>query len=64
MARLAVCVLCVTVYVPVQSNCHVTSPDGVPTQHNGSTDGISNINANWPVQHEKSLLPVCRPEEK
>lgn len=48
----------------MQGNVHVASPDRIPAQDDGPTDGVSSTHTDWPVQHEKSLLPVCRPEEK
>lgn len=52
--------LCAAVNLPVQGNSHVAPPDGVPAQENASADSVSRVHTDWPVQHEQSLLPVCR----
>lgn len=54
----------ITDNVPVQGNGHVAPPDGVPAQDNGPGDAIADIQADWLVQHEQGLLPVCRPDGK
>lgn len=63
-SRACLALVCVTANVPAQGDGHVAPPDGVSAQDNGPGDGTSCIQADWLVQHEQSLLPVCRPEEK
>ena len=48
----------------MQDDVHVASPGRIPAQDDVSADGISGTHANWSVEHEQSLLPVCRPEQK
>lgn len=47
--------------VPVEGDSQVTPPHGVPSQNNASTNAVGGMHVDGRIQHEQSLLPVCRP---